>query len=59
MDEEGEERGYLKAETGPDGVGSRGVLRKCGFGHVGAKEVEEEAKGGRVVVDCWRFERPK
>lgn len=53
MDES--ERGCLKAETGPDGVGSRGVLRKCGFKHTGTREVEEE--GGRVVLDCWRCER--
>ncbi len=53
MDES--ERGCLKAETGPDGEGSRGVLRKCGLRHTGTREVEEE--GGREVLDCWRFEK--
>ena len=49
------ERGCLQAETGPDGVGSRGVLRTCGFKYTGTREVEEE--GGMVVLDCWRCER--
>jgi RimJ/RimL family protein N-acetyltransferase len=49
------ERGCLKAETGPDGEGSRGVLRKCGFEHTGTREVEED--GGSVMLDCWRCER--
>lgn len=52
------ERGFLTAQTGPEGMGSRGVLIKCGFAHVGKEQVEDEGKGGNVVVDCWRCERP-
>lgn len=44
------ERGCLKAESGPDGEGSRGVLRKCGFKHTGTRGVEEVV--GWVALDC-------
>ena len=54
---EEEARGYLKALTGPESVGSRGVLKKCGFRHVGTEEVEEE--GRKVTLDKWRADRPE
>lgn len=58
-----EERGYLKALTGPHGEGSRGVLRKCGFRWWGEEEVVDERLGAkeegmRVLLQEFRLERP-
>lgn len=60
---EGEERGYLKAVTGPGGEGSRGVLRKCGFRWWGEEEVGDDRKGAkergeRIVLEEVRMMRP-
>ena len=58
-----DERAYLKAVTGPDGEGSRGVLRKCGFRWFGEDEVCDERKGAkekglRVVLEEFRLAKP-
>jgi len=54
-----EEKRCLKAETGLGGERSRGVLRNCGFEHVGTRKVEKEAAAVAVELDCWRCERSK
>lgn len=59
---EEEERGYLKAFTGPGGDST--VLRKCGFSWYGEKEFGEEEKaekekGQRVVLEVFRLQRPE
>ena len=56
----GDERGYLNARTGPDGEGSRAVLRKCGYMWFGEEEVRDErlrAKEGLKVQE-FRLARP-
>jgi RimJ/RimL family protein N-acetyltransferase len=58
-----EEKGYLKAVTGPGGEGSRGVLRKCGFKWWAEEEVVDERlgakeKGMRVVLEEFRLTWP-
>lgn len=60
---DGEEKGYLKAVTGPGGGGSRAVLRKCGFKCWGEEEVVDERlgakeKGMSVVLQEFRLQRP-
>ena len=57
------ERGYLKAMTGPGGEGSRAVLRKCGFKWFGEEEMDDERKGAKekgmkVVLQEFRLVRP-
>lgn len=59
-----DEKGYLKAITGPGGGGSQAVLRKCGFEWWGEEEVGDERKGNReidmrVVLVESRLHRPK
>ena len=58
----GDERGYLKARTGPGGEGSRAVLRKCGFRWFGEEEVSDERLGAKeglkVVLQEFRLPRP-
>lgn len=61
---DGEEKGYLKAVTGPGGEGSRAVLRKCGFKWWGEEEVVDERLGAkernmRVVLQEFRLQKPK
>jgi len=58
-----EEKGYLKAVTGPGGEGSRGVLRKCGFKWWAEEEVVDERLGAkekdmRVVLKEFRLMIP-
>lgn len=58
-------KAYLEAMTGPEGAGSRNVLRKCGFrwyGEVRKEEdgVEEDGENNKeiVMLDVWRLEKP-
>ena len=58
-----DERGYLKAVTGPGGEGSRKVLRKCGFRWFREEEVCDERKGAkqkylRVLLQEFRLMKP-
>lgn len=51
-----EERHALRAETGPEAVASRGVLKKCGFIWEKQREVIED--GEIVMLDCWVAPKP-